>query len=271
MKNFVLTFFFLSSFFALSQKRVILLDSITKNSIEYVNIKYLDSSYGTLTDSMGVFMLDKKKGKEILVSVLGYKEKKILTKNIVDTILLKPKNLLLDEIIINNELHEEYGFHKKKSRFIRSKVKRVGLAVYIENKNEDTGRVITSINYKIRKRSKAISVVRAHLYTINKKTKKPDIELLDYNLLIRLRKRGLNDVRLDVSDKNISFPKDGIFVALEWVDSTEFVDFGYSYSNKQGRTFITSFDLKKIIWTSFSVPPYDKNKIATASFGITVR
>ena len=91
------------------------MDSITKNSIEYVNIKYLDSSYGTLTDSMGVFMLDKKKGKEILVSVLGYKEKKILTKNIVDTILLKPKNLLLDEIIINNELHEEYGFHKKKA------------------------------------------------------------------------------------------------------------------------------------------------------------
>ena len=270
MKNITLIIFCFINFYLSSQnKKITIVDSITKKHIEYVNIKYLDSKKGTFSDSLGAFDINKKASKKILISILGYKNKILFTQKIKDTISLSQKTIVLDEISININSKKDYGFHLEKSKFIGSSIKRAIVAIYIKNEKANIESYISSLHFKIKKRNNSISIIRPHLYTVNPETKIPEKELLEHNILIKKQKKGKEILSIDISDKNIFFPKEGVFVALEWVGNTEDIDFGYSEvkENPIFTTFLTSLNFKKKIWTPLVLPK--NNKSIFANFGIT--
>ncbi len=256
-------------FFSFSQlKKIIVIDSVTKKTIQYANVKYLKSLKGTFTDSLGVFKIDKNFVGRIKVSVLGYESKILISKNIKDSIKLWPKDIILDEVVIGRNFEKDYGFHKAKGKYIGSSIKRAIVAIYIPNNNPDVVSYISRLHFKIKKRGKNISVVRPHLFSRNIETRIPEKELLDYNLLIKQKKNRKDIVSIDISDKKIVFPKKGIFIGLEWVGNTDDIDFGYNENNDSSNTLtlMTSNDFKKNIWIPMS--PFGKNIVA--NFGITI-
>ncbi|WP_445749845.1 hypothetical protein [Polaribacter sp.] len=270
MRNIFLITFWLFTCTIFSQKRTItIVDSITKGHIEYANIKYLNSKYGTFSDSLGLIDLNEKLSERVLISVLGYENKIIHNKNIKDTIFLKPKTIILDEISINTEnSKQDYGFHLIKGKFIGSSVERAVIAVYIKNEKPNIESFISSLHFKIRKKRGNIAIIRPHLYTINTITKTPDKELLEHNLLIKEKKEKKGVISINIFDKKILFPKEGIFVALEWVGNTKDIDFGYNeVKEKSENTLITSLNFKKKIWIPLVLPK--SNKSILANFGIT--
>jgi hypothetical protein len=266
---FLIPFFFINFTFFSQGKKIIIVDSLTKNHIEYANIKYLNSKKGTFSNNFGVFDINIKKSEKILISVLGYKNKILITQKIKDTIFLKPKSIILDEISIKINSKKNYGYHLRKSKFLGSSVKRSVIAVYIENKKTDLESIISSLHFKIKKRGNSISFIRPHLYTINTKTKLPEKELLEYNLLIKEKKKRKGLLTINIREKNIVFPKEGVFLALEWVGNTDDIDFGYNEVKKKLviPTLLTSLNFNKRIWVPVVFPKSNKNFYA--NFGIT--
>lgn len=271
LKN-ITIFFFLINLFSYGQKNgkeIIILDSLSYKPIQFANIKYLKSEYGTFSDSLGLFNFNKKVSEKVLISVLGYENKIIFNKNIKDTILLRPKTIVLDEISINTNSKQNYGYHTKNGKYIGSFIKRAVIAVYIKNENPNIKKLIHSLNFKIKKRGKFLSIVRPHLYSVNQKTNMPDKDLLDYNLLFKQQKRGKSTINIDINDKYIIFPKEGFFIALEWVGNTEDIDFSFSEKKSNGNnisTVMTSFNNEKIIWVPMEL---SENKSIFANFGVT--
>lgn len=270
MKKIILITFCFTNFFLFSQKKkVTIVDSITKKHIDYANIKYLNSKKGTFSDNLGIFDLNIKASEKVLISVLGYQSKTILVKEIKDTLSLNPKSIILDEILIKTNSNKDYGYHLKKSKFLGSSIKRSVIAVYIENDKKDIESFISSLHFKIRKRGNLISIVRPHLYTVNTKTKLPEKELLEYNIVVKEQKKRKGLLTVDISKKNIIFPKEGVFLALEWVGNTDDIDFGYNEVKKKLiiPTLLTSFNFNKKIWVPVVFPKNNKNFYA--NFGIT--
>ena len=95
-------------------------------------------------------------------------------------------------------------------------------------------------------------------------------ELLNQNIVINLNEKN-KILSIDITDRNISFPKEGIFVALEWVGNTENLGFGYSkLTNKDNSHYavLTSLEFKKNIWIPLTPKKEDKT---IAHFGITTK
>ncbi|WP_047790323.1 carboxypeptidase-like regulatory domain-containing protein [Tenacibaculum mesophilum] len=270
MERITLVIFFFTSLYLFSQKKqVTIIDSQTNDHIQYANIEYIKSKIKTFSDSLGYFKLDKNISDKVIINVLGYEPKVLQSEKIKDTIFLKPKTIILDEVSINTNFKKIYGYHSKKGKFLGSSVKRAVVAIYIQNKNKNTEHFISTLHFKIKKRGKHISIVRPHLYTINTKTQLPDKEILDYNILIKEKQKGKKTLSIDISDKNITFPKEGVFIALEWVGNTNDIDFGYNEIKKELTvpTLLTSLDFKKRIWTPMIIP--GNSKSICANFGIT--
>jgi len=269
MKNILLFLLFLEFIPSFSQeKEVLILNLKNKKAIQYANIKFLNSRKGTFSDENGFFVYDKKNLDSVLVSVLGYNNKTLWSKNINDTIYLSPKIISLDEITLSNNKND-YGYFKKKSKFIRSKLKRIIIAMFMPNNNPNKKEYITTLYYRIKKYGNEKSIVRPHLLSVNKENGNPNKELLNKNIVINVNDKN-NILSVDISKVKIKFPPEGIFVALEWVGNTTDVGFGYSNlkDNTGSYALLTSLEFEKKLWIPLT-PIKEKKTIA--HFGISVK
>lgn len=268
MKKFILLLLiiFLKVIPSFSQeKEILILNYESKNPVQYANIKFLNSQNGTFSDENGLFVLNNKINDSAYISVLGYKNKIFWSESIPDTLYLKQKIISLEEVRLSSK-QKDYGYFKKKSKFIRSQLKRTIVAMYISNKNNE--KYISTLYYRIKKYGNKPSIVRPHLYSINKENGNPDKELLDKNMIISVKDKN-NILSIDVSKNNILFPEEGVFVALEWVGNTTDIGFGYSKlkENESSYALLTSLEFKKQIWIPLTPKKEDKT---IAHFGITV-
>lgn len=250
------------------KKEITILNSENKKPISYVTIKFLKSQKGTFSDEKGIFLISNNEIDSLLISVLGFEDKVLSVSKIRDTIFLIPKTITLKEITLSNK-KAEYGYFKKKGKFIRSALNRVIVAMYIPNKNKQN-EFITHLHYRIKKFGNELSTVRPHLLSVNKLTKNPDKEILNENIIIDIYKKN-KILSIDIKDKNINFPKEGIFVALEWVGNTKNLGFGYSkLTDKDNSHYavLTSLEFKKNIWAPLTPKKEDKT---VAHFGITTK
>lgn len=250
------------------EKEIIILNSENNNPISYANIKFLKSKKGTFSDDKGIFLINNNAIDSLLISVLGFEDKILSISKIKDTILLNPKTITLREITLSNK-KTEYGYFKKNGKFIRSALNRVIVAMYIPNENKKSA-YVTHLHYRIKKFGNELSTVRPHLLSVNKLTKNPDKEILNENIVIDINKKN-KILSIDITDKNITFPEEGIFVALEWVGNTTNLGFGYSkLTDKDNSHYavLTSLEFKKNIWIPLTPKKEDKT---IAHFGITTK
>jgi hypothetical protein len=89
------------------------------------------------------------------------------------------------------------------------------IAVYIENSKNEHG-VLKDISFFISKSGKPKATVRIRVYGFNPIEETIGEDLLHETVIFSPKKRfGWNTI--DMSDYNIEFPENGIFIAIEWI------------------------------------------------------
>jgi hypothetical protein len=236
-KLFAITFLLVSNL-SLCQLKAVITNSETKERIPYVNIWVENENIGTTSNEKGEFELVFDGTKIIVFSAIGFKTKKISSDSIKKFIVLKPKIIELDEIVINsNKINKEAvigNFKKSKvnhyfscgkqpwitARFFRSE-KEYNETPYLEKIKLLTNSDIKDAKFSIR------------LYSISENGE-PD-NYINRKNIIGIAKKGKKITVVDLSDLDIEFPKQGFFIAIEWLIIEENIH-EYTY---------TMFDSKK--------------------------
>ena len=202
--------------FSLSaQIKGIVKDSLTGKPIPYVNIWVQNENIGSTSEENGTFFINTtEKGKKLIFSTLVY-EKKIINASEASEVNLKLAAYLLNEVVI--------------SKSIGTKSVEIG-----KNKNEmyqafDNGPKIDTKffpylpTYKKTKYLKQVSIytdsrienaiIKIHFYNVDSNGF-PAEELMEKDFVVTVKK-GTRINRFDLTELNLKFPKNGLFVGFE--------------------------------------------------------
>lgn len=211
MKHIITFLLFTTSFFAQVKGKVV---DENNQPIPYVNIWVENENVSTTSDVDGHFTLNIKEEKTLLFSSLGF-EKKKLKSSLVSIVQLVPSTYELSEVAIvnkketkrkeigltENSIHQAFEngpkfdakFFPYKPIYKKTKyIKRV--AIFTENALEE-------------------AFVKIHFYAINADGL-PGEELLKKDYIATVKK-GSKKSWHDLSDLNLVFPQEGLFVAVE--------------------------------------------------------
>ena len=209
-------FFILFTNVCFSQKRITVLDSISKKPISYTSIWDNNIHYKT-ADSLGVFIVDETfKSKTIKITALGFEDKN--ANLLVTKIYLAPKTILLNEVRITKRKNEnklKLGKVKKNGALmcLQYDSKSGIVAKFFRNSKQENiylDKIKLYSNTSTKNRIFEISI-----FSVNENGE-PDKILNTENIIAR-PKKGTSVNTIDVSDLNILFPKEGIFVAINYM------------------------------------------------------
>lgn len=243
MKILILVFS-LFTVFAFSQSKTakgFVYDEESKQPIPYVNISIIESSNGTSSDDDGSFELTISEtdfNKQVHVSSLGYKDSIISVEKLIksDKIFLKAKIEQLNEVVISKKFEEKFliinSFKKNKIRgnsFVTGKNPWI-IALFFPYKEEYSE--TTNLNsIKIHIDNKSFfspkpfpSKFRVRLFSLGN-DELPGNDMISENIIVETKiKQKIVD--LDISEYNLTFPKEGFFIALEWlyIPFNEYID-----------------------------------------------
>ena len=211
-------------------------DKNTNKPISYCTITCSNDQTGGFSDSLGIIAIQNIINcDKILVTSLGYKSEVFMVKNnpqkTKDTLLfyLTPDTLKLEEVQIAKDATKiklvkyNLGHFKSKKELIDG-TGAIGntRALYIKNPTNNTSTKITKVLYSIYgyKDSKLVdnqsAMVRINLFRKAENSDAPGLPLINEDIIIRTKK-GQGQIIYDVSKYNILLPKDGVFIAIQWL------------------------------------------------------
>jgi hypothetical protein len=198
-----------------AQIKGVVKDSITGKPIPYVNIWVQNENIGSTTEENGEFTINTSdKNKKIIFSALGFEKKTIKASEAV-LVYLQPVEYQLEEVFISKRIESKqieigktknstyqafengpridtkffpYLEHYKKTKYIKK------VSIFIDNKLDDAS-------------------VKIHFYKVDKNGF-PEEELLKKDFIVSV-KSGVKKHLINVSDFNLTMPKNGIFVGFE--------------------------------------------------------
>lgn len=223
-----------------------IIDKNSKKGIPYASILYIDSDSqkGGYTDSLGLYEF-KLSNSIIQISSIGYKPLSFKISSLANnfTINLEPVNYILDAVEIKpNKIKLaktlQMGYFKNKVYNV-SLLKLGGLspnntlnyvAQFIKNNKKNTTLYVTKLLFNLSNHPLPILVekgvypgnceptlLRAHLFMVDESTKLPTKELLIQNTVFQ-NDCNTDNLIIDISNQNIIMPKNGLFIALEFID-----------------------------------------------------
>ncbi len=208
--------FILFSTFTFAQKQFTVIDSMSGNPINYASIWSENKIYKTC-DSLGVFTIDTTfKSKLIKITALGFEDK--ISNLSANKIYLLPKTILLNEVRIvkkKNESKLKIGKPNRNgaSMCLQYDSKSGIMAKFFPNsmqKNIFLEKIKLYSNTSDKNR-----VFSVLIYSV-KENGEPD-EILNRENIICRPKKGSSLNTIAISDLNILFPKEGIFVAINYM------------------------------------------------------
>lgn len=220
-------------------------NAITLEPLEFVNICIENSNDGTSSNELGFFSLSTINNDSILVfSAVGFETQKINSAKIIDSVYLKPIVEELNEIELttkkNNKEFKIGSFEKSnielyfgadaKYPWIIARLYKYN-EVYNETQYLKKIKLVTSISEK--------TEFNIRIYTVGIDGK-PD-EYLAYNNIIGIAKKGINETEIDISQLNIIFPENGLFIAVENIKKHQ--EKKKNKSSKLEKTFSVGLDL----------------------------
>ncbi|MFC0605232.1 carboxypeptidase-like regulatory domain-containing protein [Winogradskyella pulchriflava] len=226
------------------------LDKVTKKPIPYVNISIIDSQIGTSSNEDGSYSLQIKKedlNKTVKLSSLGYKDTMFVVKSLLKlkALFLQSKVEQLDEVVISEKFEEEFleinpikkneivggigGMREHPYIFalyipfdsLFSKTEYINKAKILLNKTSPLGGS-QSMSSKFRFRMFAVG-----------KDSLPENDLISKNIIVETTKKQ-RQVDIDLSELNLVFPREGVYVAIEWLYITTNA-YKFSYTKKKSR------------------------------------
>lgn len=220
MKKILGIIFLIISNLTFSQIKGVIYDSKTNEKIPYVNIWIENENIGTTSNENGEFIIDNSKGEILILSSLGYETEKIDLSNMPSKIFLVPKVLKLDEVIVSTkkEKHEkiigafnneDIGFYYASENNPEIKARLFPFdSIYLETPYLKTIKLRISSDVR-----NARFNVRLYSVGVNGQPERPIYE----KNIIGIVKKGTRNIELGLTDLNISFPKNGLFVSYEWL------------------------------------------------------
>lgn len=261
--RYLIIIIFLSIKLSAQEKNVIVVDSITKKTIPYANIKVLNSNYGFYTNDYGSFSFSNKLNKDsISISCLGYKTLIMMISQVRDTIFIKPNTLELDEITISSKKQnlksKKIGFKKINSGWFGTQNLQVGVIMKPNKKNTNTRieKIIIPFRKKIygRKKYDYRSIFKLSIFSVL--DNKPNLPLIEKPIIINYNQDSNKFIEIDISQEFIYLKKEGVFICLEQVgeinESGEVIDkrqplpgLGFSTIKPKEFLYINSFYKQK--------------------------
>ena len=224
MRKFLVLTLLLVSNIGYSQLHSVVTDSETKESIPYVNIWVENENVGTTSDEDGSFELDVDSTRVIVFSAIGYETKHISSDSIQSTLELKQMITELGEVVVRPEKVE-----KKRDQqlvigeFKKSKVNSYLVchgkpwiwARYFEYKEE-----YEETNFLLKIKLLTQSDIKDSKFNVRLFARnavgEPEGYIYDGNI-VGVAKKGKKVTTVDLSGLNIEFPKEGFFIAVEWL------------------------------------------------------
>jgi hypothetical protein len=230
MKKKLLLIFFYSTFIQ-SQNLYTLRSSDDNYPIKYANI-YANNKMLTSSDSLGNFKINESYLNSIIkITALGYKTiDSVLLKNNF-TILMEIEPIILNDVVVTNRKKlQKYKLGKAKSG-------NIGIVCTIENNT------ISQVSKLFEKKSQNITfldkikfktlctdkkrILSVFIYSVGANGE-PDKILNDVDIICNLEK-GHNTYEVNLSQLNITFPENGVFIALNYI----FIEQNKCYRNKE--------------------------------------
>lgn len=238
-----ITIILFRTLFAQGQQTVIFLisDSITNNPISYARVININKSFGTLSDEKGQAILTKTDYSDsILISIIGYYDKKINCSKGEEHIRLSPKTYVLREAVVT----------ATNSR-ISSKIKATGsLCNYYDRgyqivsfvEGQSKFEKIEKISIFIKKKIKSSGSIRLRFYEADPNGM-PGENLLPKSIIIN-GEGAQGWIKFDVDELNLTLPANGGFVGIEFLDfigdNREAICVGLSDHSSTIKTWIQS-------------------------------
>lgn len=227
MKKLLLYILLLKASIGLGQIKLKVVDSNTMLGIPFANIWVENTQTGTTANENGEFIIDNSIGQTIIISSVGYESKKIQISDIQTIIELIPEVVELKEVIIASKKG------KTKNTIGKFKDSEIGFYYAANNNPEIKARFFPFDSLALK--TPFLDKIKLRIYSEIKKAKfnirlysidaagKPSHNLNEQNI-IGIAKKGENNIEIDLSNLNIIFPEEGLFVSFEWliIDENEY-------------------------------------------------
>ena len=210
----LLLFLLLLGFYTSAQIKGVVKDSLSGEPIPYVNIWVENESIGTISEIDGTFVLDAPSYKSIVFAILGYK-KKTLKANQTQLVLLNPTIFNLKEMVIVNKKESkqvEIGIIKNSTFQAFDNGPKVEAKFFPYEKSYSKTRFIKEVTIFTDSRMEN-ATIKLHFYKVNEDGS-PGEELLTKDYIVTLNK-GVIKHKFNLSNLDLEFPKNGLFVAYE--------------------------------------------------------
>nr|WP_321451252.1 carboxypeptidase-like regulatory domain-containing protein [uncultured Carboxylicivirga sp.] len=219
----------------LAQKKAVVINELTQKPVPFVNVLTSGTKKGCNSNENGFFEVYATPADTLIFSAVGYKTKFIIAKTIKDSIFLMPLVYEIPEITISNKKQEyKIGYLKKQVNgwFIANAVGNNGLTAqyypyYTEYEETPYLKSITFITRSTVKQAK----FNIRLYNSDD-SGMPGTLIYNKNI-IGIAKKGNRRTKIDLEGLGIKFPKDGMFIAVEWLQLECNV---YEYTYKRNGT-----------------------------------
>ncbi|MBX2887646.1 MAG: carboxypeptidase-like regulatory domain-containing protein [Ferruginibacter sp.] len=252
--------------------------NLNHTPLAYTNIVSVKKQNGATTNEKGEFLLKHFDYDDtIRVTNISYYPQLISVKTLLnsDTIFLSEYTKTLDEVIATNFNNltdeEDLGFlHLKTNAFFDLKPGGQ-IAVFIEHKRKSTGWIKT-VSFKAKTHGRYKCDIRVRLMEPNATDMSPGFDLLSENIIVAANhlKRTNN---INLSKYKILMPKNGVFVALEWLCSTHACDEN-SCTNILGNMSVSTdlvwFNYRDRKWQHNFRPSMRNGNFTTPNIGIKV-
>lgn len=212
---------------AFSQFEGILIDRKTEKPIPYASVYIKNEQKGTSANLYGRFTIDLNYADSIIISSVGYKKQEFAFSELTDTILLEPDILEMNAVIIKKKKRVLFPKrktlgHVKTSYFFNDNWLWMGTAGYpyeiarlFEFKKEfSETRFVEAVAFE------TMSDVNNAIFSLKFYRLGKDglpAELINKNAIFGTAKKGRNITKIKIEDEVIYFPKEGMFVAVEFL------------------------------------------------------
>ncbi len=223
-----------------AQVKGVVLDSVTRQPVAYVNIWVEGENNGTTSDTTGNFALSGVADEDhIVFSAIGYATRRVAATGGFSPLLLKPQALILSEVTIAAaEIEQQVG------RFRKSKINHYFacggrpwiVARFFPYKDAYAATPYLKTLYVLTNSKIAKARFNIRLYTVAADGR-PEGYLYGKNILVDARK-GKRKIAVDLDALGIVIPEKGFFVAVEWLiiegNRHEFEYFDVTNDKKEG-------------------------------------
>jgi hypothetical protein len=209
-----------------------ILDSLTKAPISYSLLLTNSGKNGVITNDKGEFELslpDSLKNGLLVITNMGYDTGYVSIAAFLSSgsgiVFLNHKTIITPEVSISSNetslCKAAWGATKKSLFFGGGFFFDAGceVAVYISNPKADSG-IISRLRFYVENKGYPDTPFRAKLYFVNPKDKSPGSLMIDQDFILHGEK-GDEWITIDISAYNISIPKEGFFVSMEWLPASQ--------------------------------------------------